>query len=541
MSLTLFGFCTTLLVPLFLAAYYQFVADPILYPQPSSTLYFFEALGVTFIFALFLYYFGRNTSGTLYRREALAIVVALWLLLPALSALPFYFAGVLKNPFMAYFEAMSGLTTTGATTMQAKHFDPQTGKEIPIKKTIKGTLNTTYRYFGTIDPIRNPETGKIEKEGLEAVNKAILFWRSFIQWLGGGGIIVLYVAILPILGAGGRILFHTEVAGPIKESLTPRIKETAINLWKIYLALTVIIIFLLFITNFAMPWLDILTITFSALSTGGFSIHDENISFYHSAATEWVVIIAMLIGSINFSVYYYVWKGKLFKIFKPELFLFGIAIAIASLFAFSSIVGTPDYTLTRNEPTVYEFGKALRDGTFQVVSSISTTGFATANYDKWPYVAQAVMLIVMFVGGMSGSTSGGIKIMRHYMLFRITQFKIESLFRPKKVQKFKIEGKEVDDNSTTMVLTFFLILITLSVAGTFLYILDGIDPQTAIGTVACMINCTGLSFGMAGPTDSCAFMSDFSLIVSSLLMVLGRLEFFAVLAVLVPAFWKQDK
>jgi|LakMenEpi03Aug12_release.lakeMendotaPanAssembly.Ray.scaffolds.fasta_scaffold49778_2 trk system potassium uptake protein TrkH len=540
LALYLYGFCAAILVPFFLAGWYQFFVPPLLHPQPHSTGSFLATLLICFALGLGFHFFGRSATGQVYRKEGLAIVVLIWILTPAISALPFFLSGTLENPIAAFFESTSGLTTTGSTALVGKAYNAE-GKEIPIQQVVRGVLDTSYTFYGTVEPVRDPLTHQVLYEGIEAVGKALLFWRSFIQWLGGGGIIVLFVAILPILGAGGRVLFQTEVPGPIKDTLTPRIKETAIQLWKIYLGLTLFEIVLLMVTNREIGLYDASTITFAALSTGGFSVHNANIGYYRSAATDWAVLVCMLLGSINFSLYYYVFKGKFYKIFKPELFLYIAIVLVASLFTIGSLYGAPKELLTHEAPSQYSLSDAIRYGTFHIVSAITTSGFITANYDVFPFLAQTVMLIVMFVGGMSGSTAGGIKIMRHYLLFRIGQNQVESLFRPKKVQVFKVGNKEVDRNAALTVLCFFLIIISVSVLGTLLYVVDGIDPKTALGLVGCMINDTGLSFRVAGPLGSCAFMSDFSYLLSCILMIMGRLEFFAVFAFLVPAFWKQNE
>lgn len=540
LGMVILGLAGCYLIPLSIAAYYEFFAPTEIHPQPHSTLVFVESILICMAVAAFLFHFGKKTLGEIYRREALAVVVTVWAFLPVLCALPLYLSNTLSNPWMAYFEAVSGLTTTGATTMQAKSYDPQTGVEVPIVKTLPGPVDKTYIYYGTLTPIRDSQTGEIIKSGFDGVSRAILFWRSFIQWLGGGGIVVLFVAILPALGAGGKVLFQTEVAGPIKETQTPRIKETAFQLWMIYLALTVLIIIMLVLTNSSLGWLDVLNLTFGALSTGGFSIHDASVGHYESAATDWAVIIAMLIGSLNFSIYLYIWKGRFFKILTSELALYFAILVFTCGLATLHLSGTPDTPLLGEGSPDYTLGNAFRDGTFQVVSSISTTGFSTTNYDQWPFVVQAILLIVMYVGGMSGSTAGGIKIIRHLMLFKISLHKIESLFRPRLVRRLLIDGKEVGEGASSMILTFFFLVIAVSTMGTFLFILDGLDLETAFSAVACMINCTGLSFRAGGPADSFAFMSDFSLFLSSLLMILGRLEFFAVLALLLPAFWRQE-
>ena len=297
----MFGFTITLLVPLALSIYYQYYVPASDHPQPHAMYYFIETIAISFLLGACLWFIGRRAKGTLYRREGIAVVVVIWFLLPALGGLPFFISGTLKNPFAAYMESISGFTTTGSTTMEAKHFDPSTGKEMPIVRTVKGSINTTYTYYGTIEPVRDPKSGKIIHEGVEAVGKALLFWRSFIQWLGGGGIVILFLAILPALGVGGKVLFHTEITGPIKEAMTPRIKETAIQMWRIYLGLTVIVILLTRLANTNIDWFDTITIGITALSTGGFSVRNASIAAYHSPSLEWAVIFGMLLGSINFS------------------------------------------------------------------------------------------------------------------------------------------------------------------------------------------------------------------------------------------------
>jgi trk system potassium uptake protein TrkH len=542
MGIFLFCYSAAFLFPFALAAYYQFWASPSLHPQPHTTLVFFLSFLCSLAIAGAFSYLGKKSSGRIYRREGLAIVVLMWFLLPAISAIPFVMSHTLKNPFAAYFEMVSGLTTTGATAMQAKEYDPDTGKEVPIVTTICGSVSKTYSYLGTIEPVRDPVTGTIIVQGIEAVSKSLLFWRSFIQWLGGGGIVVLFIAILPALGAGGKLLFHTEVPGPIKDTFTPRIKETAIQIWKIYIGFTILQPILLLATNANMDWLDAITITFSTLSTGGFSIRNASIGSYNNANTDWVIIVFMIIGSMNFSLFFYCLQGKFYRLYERELIIYICVIAVFCFIVAYSLVGAPKQLLTGEPPTgVYSLHEAIRHGTFQIVSAISTTGFSSVNFDIWPFIGQVAMMIVMYIGGMSGSTAGGIKIIRHYMLFRIFLHKVETLFRPETVRSFRIGDKEVDASVTTTVLVYFFLTIFLSVAGTFIYVMDGLDPETSIGLVSCMVNDTGLAFRAAGPLESCAFLSDFGYLLSSALMIFGRLEFFAVFAILVPSFWRQDQ
>jgi len=539
LAIFIFGFALTLVIPLLVSCHYKIFVDPASHPQDYGINAFLASIGICLLLGAFFYYQGKRSNRKLYQREGIAAVVILWVLLPALASLPFLISGTLNNPFQAYFEMASGFTTTGASIMTAKTYDTQTGEEIPIIRTFCGSPDVEYRYYGTIEPIRDPISNEIVLEGVEAVGKGLLFWRSFTQWLGGVGIVVLFIAILPALGAGGRILFQAEVPGPIKDSMTPRIKEAAVQLWRIYCGLTLIQVVLLMATNPQMSLFDAVNISFTTLSTGGFSVRNTSIEYYQNNATEWVILLFMILGGINFTLYFYILRGKFYRIYEPEFFWYLAVILITAVFATWQLVGTP---YIHNDGSVegnFALGDAIRNGMFQMVSTQTTTGFVTANYDTWPYILQTLMLILMFVGGMSGSTAGGIKIMRHYMLFRIAQAKVESLFRPYNVQTFRVADKEVDLSVANMVLCFFLILITLSVIGTFIYILDGIDPQTSLGMVGCMVNNVGMAFRMAGPANSFAFMSDFSLMWSSLLMIAGRLEFFVVLAVLVPAFWKK--
>lgn len=526
-----------MLIPLCLAAYYQLYESSVNHPQAHGTMAFAGTIAICLIFAAIFYWMGRKTKGHLFRREGIALVVAIWVITPAISALPFIFSGTLTNPFMAYFEAASGLTTTGATVLQAKHYNAE-GQEIPIEKSFGDPISISYSFYGTVSPIRDPQTHKILYEGIEAVGKAILFWRSFIQWIGGVGIVVLFVAIFPILGVSGKLLFQSEISGPVKDSSTPRVAQAAAQLWMIYLGLSFLQVIFLQLTNHQMSFFDSITITFSTLSTGGFSVRNDSIAAYKNSYTEWVIIIFMILGGANFSLYFQAIRGRFYRLYQPEFIVYLTLLLCGSLIAAFYIVGTEKDLLTK-EAGIFSWPEAIRHGTFQMVSAQTSTGFATVNYDIWPYFVQVTMIILMFIGGMSGSTAGGVKVIRHYMLSRIAQFKIESLYRAQTVRQFKVQGQEVDNNTMISVLCFFVVVIASATVGILLYVSDGIDLETSLGLVSCMLNNVGMAFRMAGPTESCAFLSNFGLNVSSFLMILGRLEYFVVLAVLSPAFWKK--
>lgn len=536
----LLGFSPLLLIPFFLGCYYQFYANPSVHPQPHSTFSFL----ITFFISLALggtcCYLGRKSKGVLYKKESIALVLIIWLLTPCIGALPFLISGTLSRPLQAFFESTSGFTTTGSTILQAKEYD-QAGKEIPITQTFGDVYPIHYIYYGNIPPVKDPSTNAIVATGVEAVSKALLFWRSMIQWLGGVGIVVLFVAIAPSLGVSGKLIFQSEMTGPLKESIiTPRVTQAAFQLWLIYAGLTLAETIFLIATNHQMPLLDAVTISFSTLSTGGFSIKNESIGFYQNQLTEWVIIVFMIFGGTNFTVFYHILRGRLYRIYKPELLLYLIFILLAGLLGSYLLLGIKTNLLDGTISEQFSIGEAIRHGFFQLVSAQTSTGFATVDYDRWPYAVQTLMLIVMFIGGMSGSTAGGIKVIRFLMFYYISKLKIESLVRSETIRQVKISGSEIGNETSITVLCFFLIAIVSSVAGTFLYILNGIDPITSLGLVGCMVNNVGLSFRVAGPTHSCAFMSDFSLLLSSFLMLLGRLEFFAILVILLPSFWKRS-
>lgn len=530
-------FTLILCIPFAIAALYEFFLPAAFHPQPHSTLGFALTMGVTLLLASLFLYFGKKATGIFLRRESILIVALIWFVTPAIGALPFLFSRTLDKPLDAYFEAMSGLTTTGATIIQAKAFDPQTGNEIPIYVSNPADPMIAYSFYGTIQPVRDPKSGAILYTGVEAIGKALLFWRSFLQWVGGMGIVVLFITILPALSMGGRLLFEAEVPGPTKEGMTPRIKETASMLWRIYLGLTVLQVALLLIFNPSLPFFDALNLAFSTLSTGGFTIRNAGLSAYHSLSTEWIVMIFMILGSINFTLYFHCLRRKIYRIYEPEFITFLLTLTFGSLLLTFLLYATPQ-TLMSVKEEIFSFARSLHYGIFHAVSAQTSTGFTIASDSLWPFSSQVLLLILMFFGGMSGSTAGGIKIIRHLILFRFIRHKIDSTFRPDVVRCLKIGQREITDKTAITVFVFFCIVIAFAVLGTFLMITDGVDPMTAMGLIASMINNAGMAFNNSGPAESCAFLSPFSKTLAILWMALGRLEFFILLVLLVPAFWK---
>ena len=523
-------------LPLGIAIYTEWVQQN--RELPSVGPAFLLTMLLTALLGALFWLFGKKASGKLYRREALLLVLLVYLLSPLIGAMPFYLSGTLKNPLDAYFEAVSGFTTTGATIMEPKQIDPVTKIEKPIKKTFFAGKKKEYRYFGTVTPIFDEKSGQILKSGLDAISPALLFWRSFMQWLGGGGIVILFVAILPALGVGGKVLFQTELTGPTKDSMLPRIKETASHLWKIYLFLTLFEALLLTISNPKMHFFNAITISFSTVSTGGFTPLNGGIGALDHALSDWIIMLFMLLGSINFSLYFFCMRRKFFKLKDAELRTFLCIVFVACLIATWQLIGTPAELIGADTLDLFPFFEALRNGAFQVISTQTSTGFTTANYDLWPFSVQVLLLILMFIGGMAGSTAGGIKVVRYQSFYHIMLGKIESIYRPDTVRRFRAGATLLDNRVAMTILCYFMVVACFTIGGIFILVLDGIDPETSLSTMACMLNNVGIGFRAAGPTSSFAFLTPLGKIVSCFSMIAGRLEFFALLIAFVPGFWK---
>lgn len=517
-------FAGILLIPLGVAIAFEFFIEKIIYFSTPASFAFLETIGICLLAATLFRWWGRKAKGTLYRKESILLVVLIWLLTAAVGACPFLITKTIPDPIDAYFETTSGLTTTGATILYPKKYKEGSEIEAVIQNPLDSSLQ--YTFYGTIPPLKNPETGEVVKTGIEALGKPLLFWRSFLQWLGGMGIVVLFIAVLPALAMGGKFLYENEIAGLSKEGMTPRIKETASLLWKIYLGLTLLQVALLKMTNAAMPTFDAFTLSFTTISTGGFTVTNNGLLAYGSAATYWIIAIFMLVGSINFTLYFHGLKGKFYRFYEPEFFLYIIILAGGCL-----LMSIP---LWQGGTSVYS---SLTQGSFMAISSQTSTGFSLIPYALWPFVCQFLMLLLMFIGGMSGSTTGGIKVIRYFIVVKLIKNKIESLFRPEVVRCLKVGEKEISSKTASTVLLFFCIVIFLVMIGIYLLVWDGHDLVTAASTISSMINNTGL--GGIGPSESFAFFSPFSKIVCILWMVLGRLEYLSILVLLVPAFWRR--
>ncbi len=434
-------------------------------------------------------------------REGFAIVALAWLVLSIFGALPFVLGGVFASYTDAFFETMSGFTTTGATVL------------------------------GGGD---NPQ--------IEDIPKSFLFWRSLTHWLGGMGIIVLTLAIMPILGVAGMQLFKAEVPGPSADKLTPRVRETAKRLWLIYLGITVLEAVLLLPE---MTLFEAVNHAFATMATGGFSTKNASVGAFQSGYVDWVITVFMFLAGMNFALFYRALRGKTGSILHDtELKVYAGIVLAATLLVTLGIWRPSMALLPHQGPAATaegysSFMEALRYGAFQAVSIITTTGFGTADYEIWSSLAIGALFLLFFVGGMAGSTGGGIKIIRHVLLFKNSYKEINQLVHPQAILPIRLSGHVVSQDVMRNVLSFYTLYFGLVALGTALMSLFGLDLQSAFGaTISCIGN-IGPAFGSFGPTENYALVPPLGKWVLSLLMMAGRLEIFTVLVLFVPAFWRR--
>ncbi len=414
------------------------------------------------------------------KREGYIIVSFAWITISLFGCLPFILSGSINSFTDAFFETMSGFTTTGASILT----------------------------------------------DIEVLPKGILFWRSLTHWIGGMGIIVLSLAILPLLGIGGMQLFVAEVPGPAPDKLHPRITGTAKRLWGIYVLLTVIQTVLLMFGG--MDLFDSLCHTFGTVATGGFSTQNTSVAEY-SPYIQYVIIIFMILAGTNFTLHYFLLHGKLGKVWKNQefkyyiLLIFIVGLLITGFLIFKTDIGIE---------------KSFRDSLFQVVSIVTTTGFVTTDYLLWPYFIWFIIFLLMFTGGCAGSTGGGMKAVRHLLLLKNSMLELKRLIHPRALIPVRYNGKAVSQEIIFNVLAFFLIYMTIFAFGTLLMSFIGLDFETAIGSVIATLGNIGPGIGDVGPVCNYSNIPVFGKWFLSFLMLLGRLELFTILILLSPAFWK---
>jgi trk system potassium uptake protein TrkH len=479
-----------LMLVVFSISYLMPIAASLIY-RDGTLIDFVEAMLLTFTAGFLMWFFTRRYKGELSIRHGYLLVVAMWTAMPAVATLPLLLVIDGLSFTDAYFETMSGLTTTGATVLT----------------------------------------------GLDNLPPAINLWRHELNWLGGMGIIVLAVAILPLLGIGGRQLFKAETPGPMKDSaLTPRITETARNLWLVYLGITIACILSLKVvgmnTEKGMSWLDAICHAFAAMGLGGFSTHDQSVGYFDSPAIEAVLIVFMLVAAMNFASHFLVWREKSFAPLKHDVESLTTIAVIAA-----SCVGIAIFLQWQG---VYPgFWTALRHASFNLVSMATDCGFASADFNQWPIFAPMWMLLLSCVTASSGSTGGGIKMIRTLILFKQAGREFLKLLHPAVVNPMKIGGAVIANNIVFSVLGFVFLYFMSVATLTFLLLISGLDFISAFSAIIACINNAGPGLGVVGPASNFGVLSGFQTWVCTTAMLLGRLEIFTVLILFTPNFWRR--
>ena len=459
---------------------------------PGFLAYFFEERDfvynfivtgfVTFLIGCFLFFLASEKNGDLRTKDGFIITIFFWTVLGFFGSIPFYLAELEGVSYIdSLFESISGLTTTGATVLV----------------------------------------------GLDDMPKSLLFYRQLLQWLGGMGIIVLAVAVLPLLGVGGMQLYKAETPGPLKDSkLTPRITETAKALWFVYLSMTISCSVLY--KYFGMSWFDAVCHAFSTISIGGFSTHDDSFAFFSNSGLRWTAIIFMVISGINFALHYLAWtKKRLFHYFyDSEVKLYLSLLTSTALITYLTLYFSEN---------IYD--EMVVDSVFQAVSIGTTTGFLTSNYSNWPLFVPIMLLIAAFIGACAGSTGGGIKVIRALILIRQGSSEITKLIHPNAVVTIKFGRKSLDPRVSESVWGFFAVYVA-----TFLIILmfllsQSNDFLTAFSAVGATLN--NLGPGLGAVSENYKEITDGSKLALCIAMLLGRLEIFTLLLLFTPAFWRN--
>ncbi|MDO0822300.1 TrkH family potassium uptake protein [Desulfosporosinus nitroreducens] len=466
-------------------AYAGFMGIPFLVAliwQEGSILSFSLSIIVTLVVGVILVTHGQK-EGRMGVREGFVIVAGAWLLTGLAGALPFAFSGAVPTFLDGLFESVSGLTTTGASVI----------------------------------------------DNVEILPKSILLWRSLTHWLGGMGIIVLFIVFLPNM-TGAVHLFNAEVTGPTSERVLPRIRDNALKLWQIYLGFTVAQIFLLMLAG--MNWFDAINHSFATMATGGFSTKNASIMYYDNLVIELIIIIFMIIAGVNFGLYFQAWRSGINKIFNDIEFQFYLLIIVVS---------TLLITLSLWWTMGTGGGNSLRQALFEVVSIMTTTGFTAADYDQWPSVSKIILLCLMFIGGCAGSTAGGMKVSRIILLFKLGWVELRRAIHPKAVINVRFAKRTVDPVIFNTVAVFFFLFLSIFAFATLLLAATGLEPFDAMSAVVATLGNIGPGFGVVGPTTTFSSINAFGESVLILCMLLGRLELFTLLVLIQPEFWRSRK
>ena len=430
-----------------------------------------------------LVYFAGRPGGDVRIRDGFAIVTLGWVAVAVAGSLPYLFTGSVDSVTRAFFESMAGLTTTGSTIV--------------------------------ID--------------IDALPRGVVLWRSLTQWLGGMGIIVLSVAILPLLGVGGMQLMQAEIPGLTPDRLRPRVRQTASLLWGVYILLTFAEAVLLWLAGLTL--FEAVNHALTTMATGGFSTEDGSVGAFGSPLVEYVIAVFVVLAGVNFTLHYSVLTGRWRAVRRNtelRVYLTLLAVATAALTLLTWLPGT----IERFEP-------AFRAGLFQAASIMTTTGYATADYETWAPAAQTILFLLMLVGGCAGSTAGSVKVLRHVLVAQEARISLKRLIHPAGVFVYKMNRQTVSEDVLANVSGFLLLYMGILGAGVVTLNLLGVDVATAAGAAASTLGNVGPGFGLVGPTETYAPLPDPALWVLAFLMLVGRLEIFTVLILFTRTYWRS--
>lgn len=453
------------------------------YYNDGQLMTFLWSIGITMISGLGLRFLRKQKQLQINKRTGYMVVTLGWLSMAIFGMIPFLISGAIPDITNAFFESMSGLTTTGASILT----------------------------------------------DIEIVAPSILMWRSILQWIGGMGIIVLTVAILPLLGIGGIELFVAEAPGPTSDKIHPRIQETAKRLWLIYVGLTLVLGITLYFLG--MSGFDAVNHAMTTLATGGFSTRNASIAYWSSPAIHYCIILFMLLAGTNFTVLYFLFVGRLKRAWNSQEFrayLFGVLIIFVLLFLlYFAIWQTIDELL-------------MRQMLFSIVSVITTTGFVNGDYTAWGLPFAILFFLMLFAGGSAGSTAGGIKVIRHIVFLKNSFLEFKRILHPRGMIRIKIDHHVVEPRILTHIMVFLLVYMMTFGVGLFLAVLSGMDLVSAAGAVATTLGNVGPGIGEVGPLDNFSGIPDGAKWLCSFLMLLGRLELFTVLVIFTTFFWRPN-
>ena len=452
---------------------------------------------VTIFIGFIMWFTNRDAPKSLHKKEGYIIVTFGWLILSLTGTLPYLFTGAIPNFTDAIFETMSGYTTTGASILN----------------------------------------------DIEALPKGVLFWRSATHWIGGMGIIVLTIAILPMLGIGGMQLFMAEAPGPSADKMHPRITETAKRLWLIYFTLTMTEFLLLKIAG--MTWFDAINHAMATLSTGGFSTKNTSVAYWNGLPlVQYIITLFMFIAGTNFILTYFAFKGRFKKILQNEEYKWYFLGTLAVVITITLLIVNfqdPNLQTSVNHPMPWGATEsAFRHASFQVIAVITTTGFVTADFTMWNSFATMIMFALFFIGGSAGSTSGGVKVVRHIIMIKSSILELKKLLHPSAIIPVRYGGKAVHQSIVFNILSFFVLYMLIFILSTVFLTFLGLDFMSALGAAASSLGNIGPALGSLSPVDNYANLSIGAKWFCSFLMLIGRLELFTVLILLTPYFWKKN-